>query len=343
MFKKIVTVFLSLLFIQATCFAESNSLEKGGKQEFVIATGFEGGTWHTSCKYIAELLNEKLASKGYSFKVIPTLGSLENIELLQSGKAQFATIQGLFSLMASEGIGAYKGKKTDKLKAVFHLWPTVENYTIKSKYIKTGNILDLKGFYGKSFSLGPDGADTRIEGNIILSSLGIDYEKMTIPQLGYMESSKALLGGEIDGMSTPSYPVLYPLEALFIKVPTKISMLEFREDQLKAINEKYPVWSPFVIKKGMYTNQNRDVHTIAQPNILTVSNDVSEKVVYDVMKVVYENLPLLHSKNDALKEIKNKKMIELPPINFHKGAMEYYKENGVKFRMRDAAIYKFFG
>ncbi len=337
MLKMTVKMVVSLLLLLSFLFADE-------KKEFIFATGYENSSWFSASDSLAKLLTEKLKPEyGYTFKAVPTTGSIENIELMREKKADFATLQGLYALMASVGDGIYKNHKQTHIRTAFYLWPNVENFTLRKDLAKTGNILDVKNVYGKSFALGPDDDDFRKSGEIILSSLGIDYKKFFIPQVGYAQSADSFLKGEALGMNTPSYPPAFVVSKIFTQRAGQVELLGFKESQLKAINTKYELWKPFYVKSGTYEGQKKDIMTISQPTLFVVSDEISDKVVYLMLKTIYENLETLHKMNPELKEIYHKKIIEVPPVNFHKGSMKYYKENGVKFRFPDASVYKFFG
>lgn len=60
--------------------------------------------------------------------------------------------------------------------------------------------------------------------------------------------------------------------------------------------EKYSYYVETVIPKGMYPGQERDIETIASP-------DLSKDLVYDVCKAMYENLEELHKAHNHAKNI----------------------------------------
>src|SRR5688572_21322045 len=58
--------------------------------EFVFATGREGGAYYA----FAEEYQQRLADKGYKMSLLPTAGSVDILEALNTGKADVGFVQG---------------------------------------------------------------------------------------------------------------------------------------------------------------------------------------------------------------------------------------------------------
>ncbi|MEA2020040.1 MAG: TAXI family TRAP transporter solute-binding subunit [Campylobacterota bacterium] len=305
---------------------------KKAEQKYVIATASTGGTYYPVGVGIATIASLKLAKKEkMTFSAITSAGSGENVDMLEKGEVDFAILQGLFGSMAWQGKAKYEGAKKKNLRSVTMLWQNVEQFTIKSKYAKTGNIMDLKNLYGERFSIGGRSSGSRVSAETILSSLAIDFNKMNIQYLGYTPSSTALQDGKVQGMNTPSGPPTSAVTNAFASIGAKnIKVLDFNAKNLKMINDNYPVWTPFTIKAGTYPGQKTDINTIAQPNLLVVTKDTPERTVYLLTKSIYENLPFLNVVHKATKAMSLEKAIAGLPMPLHPGAAKYYEEQGIK-------------
>ncbi|PLY07686.1 MAG: C4-dicarboxylate ABC transporter substrate-binding protein [Arcobacter sp.] len=304
---------------------------KKDEQKYVIATASTGGTYYPVGVGIATIASLKLAKKDkLTFSAITSAGSSENIDMLEKGEVNFAILQGLFGSMAWQGKSKYEGSPKKNLRSISMLWQNVEQFTIKSKYAKTGNIKDIKNLYGERFSIGGRSSGSRVSSETILSSLGIDYNKMDLQYLGYTPSSTALQDGKVQGMTTPSGPPTSAVTNAFASIGNDdIKVLDFNEADLKAINDNYPVWTPFNIKAGTYPGQVKDINTIAQPNLLVVTKDTPEETVYLLTKTIYENLPFLNTVHKATKAMSLEKAIAGLPMPLHPGAARFYKEKGI--------------
>jgi len=102
-----------------------------------------------------------------------------------------------------------------------------------------------------------------------------------------------------------------------------------KTQDVKKIQTSYPVWTRYVIAKDTYPGQKKDIHTIAQPNLLVVTKDTPDETVYLLTKTMYENLPFLNTVHKATKVMDIKKAIAGLPMPLHPGAAKYYKEQGI--------------
>ncbi len=333
---------LLILSVTVAIIITSANATKKKKQKYVIATASTGGTYYPVGVGIATIASLKLAKKEkITFSAITSAGSGENIDMLEKGEVDFAILQGLFASMAWQGKAKYEGQPKKNLRSVSMLWQNVEQFTIKSKFAKTGNIIDLKNIYDEKFSIGGRSSGSRVSAEIILSSLFIDLNKMNIQYLGYTPSLIAFQDGKIQGMNTPSGPPTSAITNAFTSIgASKIKILEFNCDNLKAINANYPVWSPFTIKVGTYPGQTKDINTIAQPNLLVVTKDTPERIVYLLTKSIYENLSFLNMVHKATKTISLQKAIVGLPIPLHSGAIKYYEEQAIKIQANLKYFYK---
>jgi hypothetical protein len=302
------------------------------EDKYVIATASTGGTYYPVGVGIATIASLKLAkSNGITFSAITSAGSNENIDMMEKGEVNFAILQGLFGSMAWQGKAKYEGHPKKNLRSISMLWQNVEQFTIKNEFAKTGNIKDLKNLYGERFSISGRSSGSRVSSETIMSSLGIDFNKMDLQYLGYSPSSTALQDGKIVGMTTPSGPPTSAVTNAFASIGNdEIKVLDFSKADLDAINANYPVWTSFNIKAGTYPGQTEDINTIAQPNLLVVTADTPEETVYLLTKTIYENLPFLNSVHKATKVMSLQKAIDGLPMPLHPGAARYYTEQGIK-------------
>ena len=325
---KLFRSFLAVGFLFATM------LYSASEQKYTIATASTGGTYYPVGVGIATIASLKLAKKHkLTFSAITSAGSGENINMIDNSEVNFAIIQGLFGSMAWQGKGKYKSPKKN-IRSVSMLWQNVEQFTISKSLAKTGNIKDLKNLYGKDFSIGGRSSGSRVSAESLMQSLGIKYDKMDIQYLGYGPSAKALQDRKVSGMNTPAGVPTSAVTSAFASLGNKIKVLEFSNKDIQTIQKSYPVWTRYVIKKDTYPTQSKAINTIAQPNLLIVTKDTPEEVVYLLTKSIYENLGFLNTVHAATKVMNINKAINGLPMPLHPGAAKYYKEQGIKIPAR---------
>jgi len=301
------------------------------KEKYIIATASTGGTFYPVGVGLAKILSLNLSEKnGINFSAISSTGSLDNIKMLANKEADFAIIQGLFGLMAWQGEYIYLNNAQENLRSISMLWHNVEHFTVLKEVATSGMIHDLKNLYGQNFSITENDSGSKISAELIMDSLGIDYGKMHLQYLGYNQSAVALQQGKIKGMNTPAGAPVSAVSRVYSSMgPLKVSLLEFSDDDLAKIQQRYPIWSRYTIKANTYPRQTKEIQTIAQPNLLITSADTPDAIVYALTKTMYENLAFLNSVNKGTMSISLEKATDGLPIPLHPGAIQYYKEMGL--------------
>ena len=97
-------------------------------------------------------------------------------------------------------------------------------------------------------------------------------------------------------------------------------------DKLVADNPYYRVAT---IPGGMYKGNPDDVSTFGVGATFVTSTDVSEDVVYNVVKAVFDNFAQFKQLHPAFENLKEEEMIsDSLSAPLHPGAEKYYKERG---------------
>jgi len=299
--------------------------------ELVLATATTGGTYYPVGVALSTLWSIKLRKeKPAAIKVNPitSAGSGENVNMLKGKEVEMAILQGLFGKMAWNGTDIYKGKPMKDLRSITLLWPNVEHFVIYQDKVKTGTIADIKGL---RFSIGRAGSGTERSGLTIMSGVGMGRDDVKAEYLGYFESSKAMKDKRIQGANLCAGPPVAAVTELFATPGMKVKILDFTDDQLKAINSKtpYPGFR-YMIPANTYPGQKKQVKTIAQPNFLGIRADVDAGIVYKLTKTIYENLPYLYAIHQATRFMKLELATSGLPAPLHPGALKYYREVGLK-------------
>jgi TRAP transporter TAXI family solute receptor len=211
------------------------------------------------------------------------------------------------------------------------LWQNVEHFAIKSDFVSQRNMADLTALKERWFSLGQKNSGTEGSGAYILRRLGYaPYDDFQIAAIDYGSNTYAIQSGAIGGMNIPGGPPVSAVTQTFTALGKDITLLNFTDEQLAAVNSIYPLWNRFIIPAGTYPGQDQDIATIAQPNFLAVRNDVDDETVYLIVKTIYQNLPFLHIIHPATKAMSLAKAIKGLPVPLHPGAARFYREQGIE-------------
>jgi TRAP transporter TAXI family solute receptor len=133
---------------------------------FTIATGPTGGTYIQ----IAQDIKNLVATDGVELQVIPTKGSLENIQLLSNGKVDLAIVQLDALRFVSDVLKQYKGLDLfDKIRVVLNLYPEEIHVLSNKKEIQTFYHLE-----GKRVSVGAEGGGSAVSAAVLFSLYDIN-------------------------------------------------------------------------------------------------------------------------------------------------------------------------
>lgn len=297
---------------------------------YILATATTGGTFYPVGVALSTLIKVKLEpSQGISLSAISSAGSGENLKLLDQDEVQFGILQGLYGGWAWTGTGAVN-KQYGNLRSVTMLWQNVEHFLVRSKYAKTGTIDDLRNLKDQPFSIGKRNSGTEGSGRAILNALDIEPEAMKLVYLGYGPSAEGMQNGNVDGANIPAGAPAAAVTSAYANMGDDIRVLDFTDEHIKQVNQEFELWTRYVIKADTYPGQDRDINTIAQPNILVVRADVSDEDVYQITKTMYENLAFLRNIHPATKAMALDKAIAGLPMPLHPGAVKFYEEQGIQ-------------
>lgn len=322
--NKLVLLLISALLL-AAC-----SEELANTRRYVLTTATTGGAYYPIGVAIATITKSQLGpTHGITLSAISSAGSLENIKLLRDNQAQFALLQGPFAAWGWNGEGPISRPQTG-LRSVAAVWQNVEHFVLLSDLAPTGTMSDLGNLNGERYVLGARNSGAEQTGRYILDSLGIDYENsMSLAWMGYGGAANAIQDGNVVGMNVPAGAPVSAITQAMAQMGEDLTLLEFTQAELDAINEKYPLWDWYEFPPGTYPNQNELVRTISSPNVLAVRSDVPEDVVYEITKTIWENLAALQDIHAATKDMKIELAVSGLGAPLHPGAIRYYRERGL--------------
>lgn len=304
------------------------SEQAGERRTFVLTTGTTGGTFYPVGVALSTLVSAQ-ESSDFSLSAISSAGSMENIKLLRDNQAQFAIILGIFGAWAFDGSGPIRNPYKN-FRSISAMWPNVEHFVLRSDLVSAGGIRDISTLDGERYSIGMRNSGAEHTGTYIFDALDIDYNnELSIAYLGYGPSANALQDGNIVGMNVPAGPPVTAITRAFALLGEGMTVLEFSEEDVAAMNHEFPLWENYAIEAGTYPSQEADINTAASPNIFVVRDDVSEEIVYNMTKMLWENMATLQEIHSATKAMAIEIALNGIPVPLHPGALRYYREQGV--------------
>ena len=210
------------------------------------------------------------------------------------------------------------------------LWQNVEHFVVATDTVRTGTLEDLKGLGGK-FAVGSRNSGAMESTRMIMEALDVARGRdLTFAYLSYNAAADALQNGTIKGFSAPAGAPVSAVARAYAAIGDDMSVLNITNDELAKIDEGVGLWTRFEIPAGTYPGQTEAIVTAAQPNFLAVNADVDAEVVYEVTRVIFENLPFLYSVHQATRGMALETAVGGLPVPLHAGAARYFLEQGLE-------------
>ncbi|MBO5421914.1 MAG: TAXI family TRAP transporter solute-binding subunit [Clostridia bacterium] len=325
--KKKIAIVVSVLLVFATllCTACGNKEPEtqdaqGGLSsvEINVGTGGTTGTYYGFCNTIATTLNEKVGAK---LKVMSSGASKANILDIDDGVVDMAIVQNDVMDYAYNGTSLFEAdgeiKSFSTLGAVYA--EVCQVIARADSGIKT--VADLKG---KKVSVGDSGSGVEFNAQQILGAYDITFEDINKQNLSFQASADALKDGKIDAFfCTAGAPTVAITD---LATTTDIVIVQIDAEHLAALQKDYGFYAEYKIPAGTYKGIDEDATTVAVKATFIVSNELSEQVVYELTKAIYENKD--QYAHDKAKEMSLEYAVSSISVPFHPGAEKYFKEVG---------------
>jgi len=292
------------------------------KQDVLFGGASITGVYYQVALQISNMMNKHAADK-YNYIGRPTGGSVFNINAIDRGAFDFAVAQSDRNFQGFNGVADWEGKPVKGLRSVFSMHPeTVLLVTRKDAGIKT--VADLKG---KRVNIGNPGSGQRGNAEDVLKLYGLDYNKdFSAEALQQAEASRALVDQKIDAffftVGNPSAAIEEPAQSV------DLDIVAINSDAIKKFVAEHPYYIMTKIPAGTYKGVDKDVETYAVTATVVTNESVSEEVVYDMVKTVFDNLDELKASHAAFRNLNPKEMLGGLSAPLHPGAVKYYKEKG---------------
>ena len=283
-----------------------------------LATGGTSGTYYAVGGVLGTVLGPKLTLTELS--VESTGASKANVNMITDGEAQMAILQSDVINYAHNGTNTFAGEVEDNA-----LWIAgIYNETVQI-LAKPGikNVSDLKG---KTVCVGDVGSGTEVNAWQVLGAAGLTKDDINVVNGSFQDGVDQLKDGKIDAAFTVAGA---PTTAIVDYATTnELNLVSLSDSELAAIRSEYPFLVQDNLPAGTYTGQTEDIVCVAVQAALVASEELSEDVVYEFTKAMFDNQADLvagHAKFGFM----DAKVACIGTVPLHPGAEKYYKEIGV--------------
>ncbi len=320
-------MFAKMKFVAAGMVTAAMMAPAAMAEEFItIGTGGVTGVYYPTGGAICRLVNQGRRDHGIRCSVESTGGSVYNINTIREGELEFGVAQSDWQYHAFNGTsrfeenGAFEG-----LRAVFSVHP--EPFTVVAR--ADAGITSIEDLKGKRVNIGNPGSGQRGTMEVLMEALGWTTDDFALAtELKAAEQSAALCDNQIDAMV---YTVGHPSGSISEATTACDSVLvEVSGEAVDGLIADNSFYRTATIPGGMYRGNDNDVMTFGVGATFVSSADVSEEVVYTLVKSVFDNIDDFKGLHPAFANLDPADMASAglsAPI--HDGAAKYYKEAGL--------------
>ena len=313
-------------FLAVTALALTIGVPVWAEQTFVtIGTGGVTGVYYPTGGAICRLVNKKRKEHGIRCSTESTGGSVFNLNTIRAGDLDMGVAQSDWQYHAYNGTSKFKKSGAYKnLRAVFSVHP--EPFTVVAR--TDSAIKSFSDLKGKRVNIGNPGSGQRGTMEVLMGEMGWSKSAFKLAsELKSSEQSQALCDNKIDAMVfTVGHPSGSIKEATTSCASVLVNVTGSAVDRLVKKNSFY---RSATIPGGMYNGSPNDTATFGVGATFVSSTKVADRVVYEVVKAVFENFGRFKKLHPAFRNLKEKEMIKdglSAPL--HEGAAKYYKEKG---------------
>lgn len=301
------------------------SMAAHAEDKFVtIGTGGQTGVYYVVGQSICQLVNRDTAKTNVKCNAPSTGASVANLNAIADKQMEMGIAQSDWQYHAYNGSSSFKGKKNDKLRAVFSIHP--EPFTVMARTdAKIANFDDLKG---KRVNVGDPGSGTRATMNVILAAKGwTDKEFKVASELKPAEMASVMCDNNLDAIT---YNVGHPNGALKEAAAScDAHLVPVTSEAIDKLVADHSYYAKATIPGGLYKGTDNPVETFGVYATLVTSADVDADRVYTVVKAVFDNFDRFKRLHPAFENLKEEEMIKNAlSAPLHEGAIRYYKERG---------------
>ncbi|WP_259945839.1 TAXI family TRAP transporter solute-binding subunit [Jannaschia sp. W003] len=296
------------------------------QQFFTIGTGGVTGVYYPTGGAICRLVNAGRAEHGLRCSVESTGGSVYNINTIREGELEFGVAQSDWQYHAYNGSSQFEeAGPFEGLRAVFSVHP--EPFTVVAR--AEAGIESFDDLKGKRVNIGNPGSGQRGTMEVLMEAKGWTTDDFALAtEMKAAEQSAALCDNQIDAMV---YTVGHPSGSIQEATTACDSVLvEVAGPEVEALVEENPFYRTATIPGGMYRGNDEDTATFGVGATFVTSADVSDEVVYTLVKSVFENMDDFRRLHPAFADLDPAEMVSAGlSAPLHPGAERYYREAGL--------------
>ncbi|RDL43219.1 C4-dicarboxylate ABC transporter substrate-binding protein [Marinomonas piezotolerans] len=303
----------------------TSTLTVADTQFVSIGTGGVTGVYYPAGGSICRMLNKERKEHGIRCSVESTGGSGYNVNSIRAGELEFGVAQSDVQAAALAGKGQFQDNPFPELRSVFSLHPEPIHLMARAD----SGIQSFDDLEGKRVNIGNPGSGNRSMMELMMAEKGWTTDNFAFAaELKSSEMAQALCDDKFDvTIFVAGLPNGSAQEAT---TTCDVRMIPLIDDTSLAVQKKHSEFSQAIIPSGMYNGNPNDVVTFGPKATIVTSTNVSDKVVYEMTKAVFENFESFKRLHPAFARLQPLEMVHSSLVApLHPGAEKYYREQGL--------------
>jgi len=295
--------------------------------EQTIAAGSTGGSWYIITTALFDLYKDHIG--GLRYNIVPG-GGIANPISVQSKKVGIAMGYTTTLHAAYSGAAPYETPMTD-LRAVANLNMTNVLHPFFLAEVPADSLKELgEKQLRLRIDTGTRGTGGELAASRALTAHGAGYGDIrgwggAVSHSAYSEAMDRMKDGHIDAFVNDD--IIRNPTFVDLTLARDVKLLPLSQTAIDELADKYG-YSPTIIPAGSYRNQDEDIPTISQHNVVFAHKDTPEELVYAMVKLMFENKARLVEAHPLFRDLDVQKGAQGFPIPLHPGAERYFREVG---------------
>lgn len=320
--KKILMAVLAVLLVGAFSFGVLGCGGGGGDsgENLKIGSASIGGTYYIYAGGWSSVIKEAL---GIEASVEVNDGPNDNMQLVHLGDLDLGLVTMGPAWEGWHGAEDWTGGlEMTNVRAIFPMYNTYSMWWA----FKNSGISSMHDLEGKNVGVGPAGGTSGTYHPRFLEMLGINANAR---QAGHGDLVSMHLDNQLHANSfAAGVPVAGIMETA---AQRDIVMWGIDGEDRDKICAEWPFWTPAKIPASAFPNiLEEDVESIGMWNFAICNKDLSDDLVYKIVKSVFDHNDMMVTAHQAAAETIPENIVHNDWLPLHPGAIKYYEEIGIK-------------
>lgn len=327
--QEFLVVFYSRFFINLGLWVvlfSGMAVDVAAAESITLGSGGVTGVYYPAGRALCRLVNKERSTHGIRCAVESTSGSLYNLDALGAQELDLGITQSDWEYHAYKGSGQLLDVAANSdLRTVFSMH--TEAFTVVAR--EDSGIRSIDDIKGKRVNLGNPGSGQYATMKMLMKAKGWTEDDFSrVFEMSASNQATALCNDQIDVMV---YIVGHPSGAIKEATTSCRSVIvDVTGDEVDQLINSHSYYRFASIPGGMYQGNKREVATFGVGATLISSVHVSDTVIYQVVRSVFEHFDEFKRSHPVFARLTKQQMVaDSLSAPFHAGAVKYYKEVGL--------------